>query len=264
MEARRGAIGLLLLACAAPAPAHDSWLVRSRTAGAGISLELTTGNRYPLGETGVAAASIAQARCRDGSGRSVPLKPVERSPRWLDLRSASRGAKAPMACWAGIKPAEIAIEPELVQVYFDEIRAPAEVRERWAQLQARGIGWRESYGKSARIEIDAPHMPAQQRAAARAPAGLPLEIVVLGDAPVRAGESALFQLLRDGRPLAGFPIELVSERGRFGVWQQTDAQGQLRHVLPFKGAWLLRGTEVRAAGDDRWDSRFVTLAFEAY
>jgi hypothetical protein len=87
----------------------------------------------------------------------------------------------------------------------------------------------------------------------------------LGDAPIAVGQLLEFQVLRDGRPLAGFAVELVSERSALGVWRETDGQGLLRHRLPFGGRWLLRGTDLRLSTErpGSWDSRFVTLAIEA-
>ena len=88
---------------------------------------------------------------------------------------------------------------------------------------------------------------------------------MLGNKPIAVGEPLEFQVLRDGRPFAGFPVELVSERSALGIWRESDADGKLRHSLPFAGRWLLRGTDLRPSGErpDTWESRFVTLAIEA-
>jgi hypothetical protein len=253
----RLAAGALLLAAAAfGAAAHDTWFSPvPGSATAAARLELATGNRYPVQEVNPGAASLAKAGCLGTQWQRIPLQPAGDTPRALVLRAQKPGA---VSCWAELKPFDIEIEPRLVQVYLDEIRAPSAVREAWKRLHERGVPWRESYRKFARIELQ------PQRGVDRKPAGLPLELVVLGDAPLRAGVPLQFRLLRDGRPLAGFPIELVSERGRIGVWRETDADGRIGHVLPFAGQWLLRGTEVRLAEDgERWTSRFVTLAIEA-
>ena len=58
---------------------------------------------------------------------------------------------------------------------------------------------------------------------------------MLGDNPIAVGQPLAFQVLRDGRPLAGFPVELVSERSPLGIWRETDANGMLHHTLPFAG-----------------------------
>lgn len=263
---------LALGAAALPARAHDSWLSPARLpAKAGeAALELSTGNRYPVQDVGSPATSLAQSACLDGLGLGLVLRPGEAGEKWLTLRAAlpadSRGSPVPLSCWIELKPYEIELQPRLIPVYLNEIRAPASVRETWAAMQARKLPWRESFRKYARIEMaEAGPATAQQRAAARKPAGLALELVVLGDGPVAIGEELVFQLLRDGRPLAGFPIELVSERSAIGIWRETDAEGKLRHKLPFAGRWLLRGTDLRLSAQDadRWESRFVTLAIEA-
>jgi hypothetical protein len=64
--------------------------------------------------------------------------------------------------------------------------------------------------------------------------------------------------------LAGLALELRSETSPLGIWRRTDAQGRIDVSLPLPGRWLLRGVDLRvsALDPDRWDSRFVTLAFD--
>jgi hypothetical protein len=248
---------------AGAARAHDSWFSPS----GGTTLALATGNRYPVQDVGPGAASVARSGCSDGESHAVALRPAREQPRWLEMAAgATDAALLPLACWAELHAAQIELTPQLVQVYLAEIHAPAAVRTAWADLRARGEPWRESYRKFARIELAAAgDAPPGLRAAARRPTGLALEIVVQGDAPVAVGQPLDFQVLRDGRPLAGFAVELVSERSALGVWRETDAQGMLRHRLPFGGRWLLRGTDLRESAERpaTWESRFVTLAIEA-
>lgn len=260
---------LLAAACAglcftAAAHAHDSWLLPGRE---GSLLELTTGNRFPVPEFGPLKASVAQARCSDGDVQRFSLHAVQEHPQRLGLApEVDDGVQTPLSCWAELHAADIELEPRLVQVYLGEIRAPVDIRTGWARLQARGLPWRESYRKFARIELASTSaVPPERLAAARQPAGMALEIVVLGREPVAVGTPLAFQVLRDGRPLAGFAVELVSERNALGVWRETDSQGVLRHRLPFGGRWLLRGTDLRpsVANPHTWESRFVTLALDA-
>lgn len=256
-------LAAVLCLAAGTAQAHDTWFSPGRES----ALELATGNRYPVQEVGPPAASLARTGCADSAGGRMPLRPVREQPLRLDLApEADDAASFPLACWAELQAAEIELEPRLVQVYLQEIRAPSATRAAWAQLQQRGLPWRERYRKFARIELagDEPVTP-QRRVAARRPAGMALEIVILGDQPVATGQPLAFQVLRDGRPLAGLAVELVSERSPFGVWRETDGDGVLRHRLPFAGRWLLRATDLRPAGGraTHWESRFVTLAMEA-
>lgn len=266
MSAWRGALGAVMLgAWGACAWAHDTWFSPSSQPPprGSVALELSTGNRYPVQEFNPRAASIVQSGCSDASGRAIPLRPTADRPKSLALSARAQGPRQPVvACWAELKPFELEMAPELVEVYFKEIRANAQHREAWAAMQSRGVPWRESYRKFARVELRAPHGVAL--AAARKPVGMDLELVVLGDQPIAVGQPLDFQLLRDGQPLADFPLELVSERSALGIWRQTDSEGRVRHTLPFGGRWLLRGTDLRLAPQDadRWVSRFVTLAFE--
>ncbi len=225
-------------------------------------LELSTGNRFPVQEFSQTIASVARSQCVGSNGAAMKLRAQKEQPQWLDL-AADAGASSPLSCWVELHTAEVELEPELVKVYFAEIRPGAAQREAWASMQARKVPWRESYRKFARIELISGATAAQLQAA-RKPAGLDLEIVVQGDQPIVTGRPVSFQVLRDGKPLAQFPIELVSERSPIGIWRQTDAQGLVQHTLPFGGRWLLRGTDLRLSTQhtDRWESRFVTLAME--
>ena len=96
--------------------------------------------------------------------------------------------------------------------------------------------------------------------------GLDLLITDHVDRPVRIGDTLTVQVLRDGQPLAGLAVELRSQVSPIGIWRRSDAQGRLQVPVPAlrPGPWLLRAIDLRVATNDpdRWDSRFITLAFE--
>jgi hypothetical protein len=263
-------IAVLAVLCAAlSAQAHDSWLAPSRDDAPPRQavLELATGTRYPVQQFTQTIGSVARSGCMGSGGGALALTPLHEHENWLDLfTQVAPGQVAPLACWVELGAVETMLEPKIVEVYFKDIRPSAAVRESWAALHARKLPWRESYRKFARIELPATAgTPVQSLAAARQPLCLGLEIVVLGTAPIAVGQPLSFQVLRDGKALPGLSVELVSERNPFGVWRQADANGQLRHTLPFSGRWLLRATELRPStrAPDAWESRFVTLAIEA-
>ena len=255
----KSATATLCLVMAARTAAHDTWFaVAPARSGGEAVLALGTGNRFPVQESGVATAYLDRSGCRLHDGNRVALDPLREGPTALTLRSASQGRAAAggLSCWAQLVPLEIEIEPAKVSIYFDEIDAPAAVREAWARLQARGIAWKERYTKHARVEIGA-----RTRAASPAPMGMDL-LLDAGEGGLRSGDPLVVQVLRDGSPLAGLALEMRGEQGT--SWHRSDAEGRVRLVAPPPGRWVLRGTDLRLSPTDaeRWESRFVTLAFE--
>lgn len=82
--------------------------------------------------------------------------------------------------------------------------------------------------------------------------------------PLRRGDEVSFVVLRDGQPLPGLAVQLRSELSALGIWRQTGAEGRLTVRLRLAGHWILRGTDLRPSPTraDKWESRFLTLAFE--
>lgn len=263
-------LAALVAALAWPASAHDTWFEPlPRGPGGEWRLALGTGNRFPVHEFAIGTESLAGQGCRVGnSGAVVKMHKLRDAAHALHLRARPprppSGAPAGVTCWAQLHPAEIEIEPRLVQVYLDEIAAPPALREAWQQMQARGVKWSERYTKNARVELfekDSPMVPP----AAATPVPMGMDVVrEAAHRPLVAGETLVFRVLRDGAPLPGFAIELRNDRAPVGLWLRTDAEGRASVRVPFAGRWCLRGTDLRlsTAESDRWESRFVTFAFQ--
>jgi hypothetical protein len=252
---------LALAAALGPAAAHDTWLSLPEQSDGAVVLSLTTGARYPAAQIAPPAASVARSGCVDGAARPRDLVARGSAGATLSLSTAA-GAPPPLACWIVLTEHDIVLDPTLVQVYLKEIKPPPSVVADWDEMRRAGREWKERYTKNARIEIDGGTDDPAALRALRQPVGLPLEIVIAGDRPLRAGERAKFQVLAHGKPVAGLAVELLGERSSFGVWGRTDPAGSLQQVLPFPGKWLLRATLLERDGQ-QWKSRFVTLAFEA-
>ncbi|MEJ7932479.1 DUF4198 domain-containing protein [Ramlibacter sp. AN1015] len=253
-------LGTCLLGFLVPAQAHDTWLTRAGTGEDGrlLQLELGTGPRFPLRESGPRLPSVAQAACRT-PGKQAVLVPRQEHATHLEMR-ARTDASAGAACWVELKAQDVELTPELVDTYFSEIRASPEAIDRWKRQQAAGGGWRESYRKFIRIEMppaNAERVPLDLRE----PQGMAMEIVPIGSQAIRTAQPYSYQLWWDGAPLANQWVEFVSERHTLGVWQRSDARGQVRLALPFGGRWLLRATRLEPPGEPRqgWRSRFATL-----
>ncbi len=265
--------GLALLGAGA-AQAHDTWFSPqaddSASGDAGrVRLKLGTGVRYPQLQSSVGETPLPQAACRHGEGSRqeiTALKTERDTPQalWLAAAAPGRGAAPadPVTCWAQLPPYELVLAPHLISVYLNEIRASDAVRQIWAARAARGLPWVERYTKHARIELD--RAPTAAQTTARSPTPLALDIVP-GSLPLRTGQRLQVQVLRDGVPLPGLALELLSGTVAAGFWLRTDDDGRASVTVPLPGPWLLRGTDLRvdATRADAWDSRFVTLAFKA-
>ena len=263
-----------LLLCGA-AQAHDSWFrVMAPTDRGQLVLALGTGNQYPDYDTPVLAAQLQSSGCLGRGVRETPLRPgpetlwstlaeALKGPPWLMLRTGRPvSAAVAVRCWAQLVPIDIDLDDATVEIYLAEIGATPAVRQRWAGLRAQGVRWRERYVKHARIEVDGDGVA---EVAPEPVDGLGMDLLTETTArPLRVGQRVRWQLQRDGRPLPGLPLELRSATGGHSLWLTSDADGRVEAVLPGPGRWLLRGTDARpdAADPQRWDTRFVTLAFE--
>ena len=265
---RRLVAGSLITAAMDAATAHDTWF-QSPAENDAATLTLGTGDRFPVLESRVEfeylrrhgcapQSALAQRGAAAGRALTAVGGPAGRLPTALTLRLPGAVAKgepaAPYSCWTSLVPFDIEIEPPKVEQYLKEIAAGPALRAAWAAEQAAGRPWRERFVKHARLDVGA---------LSAAAVGMPLEALIVRDVVPKVGQELRFQILHDGRPLVGHPVELVSELSKLGLWRQTDAQGQFTITLPLAGNWLLRSTLLRPPAQpfDRWQSDFVTLAF---
>ncbi len=274
----RGLWAAALAGSALGVGAHDTWfqpLPPGRTGE--IRLALGTGDKFPTQEFAIDAKYLVRQGCYTANATAnTPANSTTNTPaneiagRAAALRALGNTAtalllQAPLsarACWAQLTPFDLTLASDKVSVYLDEINAPAEVRTAWDQLQARGRPWQESYTKHARIQLGA------VSAQSGLPTGMGMDMLLrAAPGPVRVSDAVVVQVLREGVPLAGFNVELRSERSQSSegsLWQQTDAEGRVTLKPTLPGRWVLRGTDLAlsATRPDEWESRFITLAFE--
>ncbi len=261
----RAGAALALAVAAGGVAAHDTWFRALPSARPGEAmLLLGTGNRFPVQDFAIGAEHLRLNGCRSRGGGSLTLAPLRLTSHALLMR-AERGAAAgpgsgALSCWAQLAPFDVEIADDVVKVYLDEIAAPASVREAWAAMQSRGVRWSERFTKHARIELgDAAASPTLPIA------GIGMDVLLRSaNGMQRVGDELEFQVLRDGRPLAGFAVEMLGERNEGAAWLTTDGEGRVHWKPPAAGAWVLRGTDLRPSqtSSDAWESRFVTLAFQ--
>jgi hypothetical protein len=252
MNLRRAFAMSTLMLAALAARAHDTWFQSPVGAASGLEVRLGTGNRFPVYETGIGAEYLELQGCRGPRALDAerPMVPVRNDDHALVLRLRPQA----LSCWAQLVPLGIELGADKVSVYLREVQASAEVRGLWRQMQAQGLPWKERYTKHARIDwAAAPGAPST---------AAPMAMDIVRTAGASNGWH--FQVLKGGLPLAGQAMELISESATQGIWRRTDDQGRVSWPALPSGRWLLRGTQLQRSGDDptRWDSGFVTLAFE--
>jgi hypothetical protein len=250
MAMKSAAITVALALAAPVAAAHDTWFEPLP----GSSLALGTGNRFPVMELAVDDKYFARRGCVAADGKARALEKL----RFTDTTTLLRPQGGAATCFVQLDAFDVELPPDKVDIYFKEIRPSDAAIAAWEQLRARGLPFKERYVKSARVDLS-------DAAGVANPVGMTMDALRL--APVGAltvGTEAVFEVLRDGQPLAGFNVELVNERSPIGLWHRTDAQGRIRAKLPLPGRWLLRGTDLRIVGSGamRFESWFITYAFE--
>ncbi|MBL8340251.1 MAG: DUF4198 domain-containing protein [Rubrivivax sp.] len=256
-----GAVAMAALT-AAPALAHDTWFERveagERAAAQPLQLALGTGTHYPRYEDPVQPKYLAHLACVDGQGTAYKTEPARAGRRHTVVRVPGLDAAA-FSCVARLHSFEIELTPALVDVYFEEIRAGDALRAVLSRQRAQGQPFEERYLKVARIEGLV--APARPQSAERQP------LDVLRVAPggvLKAGAEAVFEVQRDGKPLADQPVQLLNDAAPAGLWARTDAAGRITIRLPLPGRWLLRGVDLRPPASEgaRWESRFIAYTFE--
>jgi uncharacterized GH25 family protein len=254
---------LLAGVAAAPARAHDTWLLPDQvkaTAGGSATFAMTSGMAFPaedsaidadrLTRSGVRLAGAQQAFARlDGSEHALKLTaPLERP--------------GVATVWVELRPRTMELTPDQVAHYVEEVGAPPEVLARW-QATPEPRRWREAYRKHAKTFVRV-GQPSGDRSWAE-PVGSPVELVPEHDpTALVAGGDLTVRLLRDGAPATGANVALVRAGEEQAVVRATDAEGKVTFSLPHGGWYLLKSTYLRpaAAGELDWEADFATLTFE--
>lgn len=253
----RAVLATALMGCTLGAAAHDTWFMPLPALRPGeLRLALGTGDRFPTQEYAIDPKFLVRRGCNSHAPGPVGALRAEQTTATALVLRAPASARS---CWAQLTPFQLTLEADKVPVYLKEVNASAELRATWAAMQARGLPWNETYTKHARINLG------DVSAQSAEPSGMVMDMLLeAAPGPLRVRDPVVVQVLREGRPLAGFNVELLGELSPLGLWKQTDDQGRITVQPPLPGRWILRGIDlVRSASrPDEWESRFVTLAFD--
>jgi len=244
------------------ARAHDTWLLPDKfevAAQQTVTIDLTSGMAFPELETGPKRERVESAKCRL-AGRTFDIVDIAAGPKSLVFKSELPQSGV-ATFWVKLPPKSIELKPEEVEHYLEEIDAPPAVRKQWAEMEPKR--WRELYTKHQKTFVRVGE-PQADRSWAE-PVGSGLEIVPENDpTTIRTGDTLAVRVLKDGRPHADFSLNAVAAGDAKGETRKTDSSGRVVFPLNKPGRWLLRGTDLRRAGqrDAEWESDFVTLTLE--
>ena len=251
---------LLILVVVSEGSAHDTWLFSNRSAvpvGTRLTLDLTSGMAFPANETAIDPARIETAMVRLAGTTSSMSRRTGKKSLKLEAILSKPGIAA---LWITLKPRTLDLTSSQVHEYLEEIGAPDSIR---SLYPAKGPAprWREQYSKQAKSFVVVGK--ATNDTSWKIPVGMSFEIVPLSDPrTISKGDVASFLVLRDGKPVANFPVGSVGANKKSARLDRTDANGIVRIKAPSSGGWMLRATDLRrppAGTDADWESVFTTL-----
>lgn len=258
---RRIAFAISIL-YAFPLLGHDTWLMpdRSRvTPGDRVTFDLTSGMGFPALDVAVKPDRLDRTGLRI-AGKTEALSTTQPGEKSLRLTVALPQSGV-ATIWVASKPRQLELQPKQVVEYFEEVGADEAIRREWEASERKPL--RERYRKHAKTFVRVGE-PSADRSWSE-PAGMTLEIIPERDPTgISVGEEVSFQVLRDGRSVAGFPISSVAAGEKRATTRKTDSDGRVSFQFPRKGWWMLKGTQLRRAADAdaEWESHFTTLTFE--
>lgn len=259
---------LTILAFSLPAAinafGHDTWLNPERFVlknNATVALDLTSGMKFPKNESAIKPERVEAARCRI-AGETMDISAIEAGNESLRFKHPLK-TDGVAVCWVQLHPRTLELKPEQVAEYLDEIGATEDLRKEWEAMTPPR--WRESYRKNSKTILRVGL--AKSESSWKDPVGMPLEIVPERDpTQLRPNAKEMFsvRVLKNGEPLADFPLNAVRGGESKGETRKTDSAGLVSFLFDKPGRWLLRGTEVRRSSqpDVDWESDFTTLTLE--
>ena len=247
----------LILIVTLAAAGHDTWLMPRRTfvkRHSKMLLDLTSGMSFPQLDTSIKKDRIDVARCRF-KGKVEDIARRMSAPNSLLLEESFNEAGI-ATCWVELKPRQLELTEKQAEEYFAEIDASPSLRESWATMK-------ELYVKHAKTFSYIGSTGKDQSWSE--PVGMALEIVPgKNPATIKPGEAFPVRVLKDGTPLANFPVSIVLAEDPHSEVQSTDSEGRATFKIERAGKYLLRGTDLRPSTkpDLEWESDFTTLTIQ--
>jgi hypothetical protein len=243
---------LIGVAIAAPALAHDSFIIAPArvSAGAPFTVQVTSSGFFPEPESPIRPARIDRLLAFSGD------QPLEAAPSAGDVAmtvALSAPGEDGAIIGLSLSPWDIDLGADEIAHYMDEIGASAGLRTE-AQAAAASGPMRETYTKHLKALVCGADCASL---AADRPLGLALEFVTDPASP------GAFRLLKSGSPLAGQAVFVTTEAGRQPL--TTDTHGAVTLPEGLAGPVLLMAVELLPPSEPggRFTSQWAALTFDA-
>ncbi|TFV86894.1 DUF4198 domain-containing protein [Oxalobacteraceae bacterium OM1] len=258
-------LGLLAAFFSAAAWAHEFWMESQPAvvqAGGSALLKLEVGEYFEGSQAGFSGTHTAAMRHYHGDETDDLVKrlPADGTLPVFGLPALQPGTH--LIAYDS-QPSLITLAPDKFHAYLHDEGLDAIIRQREASGTAALPG-RERYRRNVKHLLRA---GGQSDATYAVRAGQRLEIVPLSDPYAkRPGDTLAFQLLFDGRPLAGALVKAWHKRsGQTTLARvRTDQGGKAAVNLPYAGVWMLSVVHMIKAVDTKeadWDSFWGNLTF---
>jgi uncharacterized GH25 family protein len=258
------AVAIAATVACAPAMAHEFWLEPSQftaVPGARVAVRLCVGDGYEAQSLRRDAGRIEEFVVTgfDGTRDVVGLDGSDPAG-FARFDSAGAHVIAYRSNRAYTEQSEDKFEAYLREDGLEAISAMRAQQERREVVPVR-----ESYSRYAKALVRSGDTGfiADRRI------GLPLELLAESNSPTTAADAghATFQLLHQGRPLAGALVKAMRLAGPDAeLASRTDADGRASFALGQPGLWRISAVHMTRAPDGvdaEWDSLWASLTFES-
>lgn len=238
-------------ASATAASAHDFFLLPEQfiVASPGeATIRATVGAEFPEPETAVPVDRIRRVGAA-GSGASLEIGDASANATALTLSAPRTGVAV---AGASTHPRDVDYGEDRIDLIMQEYRVDPEVAAQVRNLPSPRT-LRVSSRRFAKTIVCV--VRCDDWAVAQRPLGMPLEFVAAGS------DRDHFQLLREGRPLANYPVDLATSSGE-RLRLSTDADGEVHLPSNARGALMLFAAAMLAPADgERFVLKLSSLTF---
>lgn len=247
-----GAAAITALIASSVATGHDFFLlpVQARASKAGpVKIQATVGSNFPKAEIVVAGDRVDRLLAIGSGSPQVRVSGTLATALELEVTGAKEGL---LVATVRLKPRDVDYAEDRIPLILGEYRVSPAAAAAVASLP-RPRNWKVSSRRYAKTMICV--VTCANGATGQRTTGAPLEFVN------RGASFGQFRLLRGGRPLATYPVDLVGQDGK-RQHLATDRNGDVRLTRSARGTVMLFAAALEPpSGGERFTLDLTSLTF---